>query len=233
MLNSEYGIKDIIENPQSVFYVLNPQEKKEMQEHISHYHYRRNEFIYKEGDKPAGFLLLVEGKVKLYKEGVAGREQIIRLAKPLGIIGYRALLGNEPHLTSAITIEESLVCTVNSEFIVNRAMRNSDFSLQIVNKLSRELGFTYSRMVSLTQKHIRGRLAEALMLLREKYGVESDGVTLKVFLSREDIASLANMTSSNAIRTLSTLANENVISIDGRKIKILDPYRLDRVSNLG
>lgn len=233
MLNSEYGIKDIIDNPKSIFYVLNPQEKKEMQEHISLSHYRRNEFIYKEGDKPVGFVVLVDGKVKIYKEGVGGREQIIRMAKPLGIIGYRALLATEPHLTSAVTIEESLVCTVSTDFIVNRALRNSDFSLRIVNKLSQELGFAFSRIVSLTQKHIRGRLAEALMLLRDKYGVESDGVTLKVFLSREDIANLSNMTTSNAIRTLSTFASEKVITIDGRKIKILDPYRLDRISKLG
>jgi CRP-like cAMP-binding protein len=95
------------------------------------------------------------------------------------------------------------------------------------------LGFSYSRTVTLTQKHIRGRLAEALLLLRDIYGVEEDGVTLKVFLSREDIANLSNMTTSNAIRTLSTFANEKVITIDGRKIKLLDANRLDRVSKLG
>ena len=233
MLNSEFGIKDIIDNPKSIFYVLNPQEKKEMQAHISLSHYRKNEFIYKEGDIPAGFVMLVDGKVKIYKEGVGGREQIIHMSKPLGVIGYRALLGNETHCTSAVTIEESLVCTISSEFVINRALKNSDFSLSVINKLARELGFSYNRTVSLTQKHIRGRLAEALLLLREKYGVESDGVTLKVFLSREDIANLSNMTTSNAIRTLSTFANENVITIDGRKIRILDPYRLDRVSKLG
>jgi CRP-like cAMP-binding protein len=99
--------------------------------------------------------------------------------------------------------------------------------------LAKELGFSNLRTVSLTQKHIRGRLAESLLLLKDKYGFESDNVTLKVYLSREDIANLSNMTASNAIRTLSSYANEKVINIDGRKIQILDLPALKRISTHG
>lgn len=233
MLNTEFSIKDIVDNPKSIFYLLTPEEKEEIQQHISVSNYRKNEFIFKEGDKPNGLITLVEGKVKIYKEGVGGREQIIRMAKPLGIIGYRALLSFENHIASALTLEESVICTISSEFILNKALKNSDFSFKIIQKLSRELAFSNGRMVTLTQKHIRGRLAESLLLLKDKYGVENDGNTLRVYLSREDIANLSNMTTSNAIRTLSTFASERVIAIDGRKIKILDTSRLERVSKLG
>lgn len=233
MLNSEMGIKDIAENPKSIFYLLTTEEKEEMMNHVSWSGYKKNEFIFKEGDKPTGFLLLVEGKVKIFKEGVGGREQIVRMAKPLGVIGYRALFSDESHISSAVTLEESVICTINPEFIFNRALKNSDFSLNIIRMLSKELGFSNSRTVTLTQKHIRGRLAESLILLKDKYGFEHDGTTLKVHLSREDIANLSNMTTSNAIRTLSTFASEKVIAIDGRKIKILDVHRLDRISKLG
>lgn len=233
MLNSGLGLKDIVENPKSIFNLLNHEEKEELQHHISLSHYKKNEFIFKEGDSPSGFLLLVDGKVKIYKEGVGGREQIIRMTKPLGLIGYRALLGEETHNGTAVTLEESLICTVSTEFILNRALKNSDFSHKIIRKLCKELGFSNARTVTLTQKHIRGRLAESLILLKDKYGFEHDGTTLRAFLSREDIANLSNMTTSNAIRTLSTFANEKVIAIDGRKIRILDTNRLDRISKLG
>jgi len=233
MLNSELGVKDIVDNPKSIFYLLNQEEKDDLQNHISLSHYKKNEFIFKEGDKPSGFLILVDGKVKIFKEGVGGREQIVRMAKPLGIIGYRALFSDEIHNSSAVTLEESLVCTVSSDFMYNRALKNSDFSLKIIRKLSKELGFSNSRTVTLTQKHIRGRLAESLLLLKDKYGFEHDGTTLRVYMSREDIANLSNMTTSNAIRTLSTFASEKVIAIDGRKVKILDAHRLERISKLG
>jgi len=233
MLNSELGVRDIVDNPKSIFYLLSQEEKEELQHHMSLSHYKKNEFIFKEGDKPVGFLLLVDGKVKIFKEGVGGREQIVRMAKPLGIIGFRALFAEENHISTAVTLEESLICTISQEFIFSRALRNSDFSYKIVRKLAKELGFSNSRTVTLTQKHIRGRLAESLILLKEKYGFEHDGTTLKVYLSREDIANLSNMTTSNAIRTLSTFASEKVIAIDGRKIKILDAQRLERISKLG
>ncbi|MGC9354737.1 MAG: Crp/Fnr family transcriptional regulator [Mariniphaga sp.] len=227
------GIKDILENSNSVFYLLSQEEKKVLEQHISLAHYKKNEIVFKEGDRPAGFMMLVSGKVKIFKEGVGGREQIIRMARPLGMIGYRALFAEENHIASAVTIEESMICTVSPDFILNTALKNNHFSLSIIRKLAKELGFSNARTVTLTQKHIRGRLAESLLLLKDKYGYEHDGTTLKVYLSREDIANLSNMTTSNAIRTLSTFANEKVIAIDGRKIKILDAHRLDRISKLG
>jgi CRP/FNR family transcriptional regulator, polysaccharide utilization system transcription regulator len=233
MVNSKIGIKDILENQNSIFYLLNREEQEVLEQHISLTHFKKNEYVFREGEKPVGLMMLVNGKVKIYKQGVGGREQIIRMAKPLGLIGYRALFADEEHIASAVTIEESLICTVTAEFIRSRALKNNQFSNAIISKLASELGFAHLRLVTLTQKHIRGRLAESLLLLLDKYGFENDGTTLKVYLSREDIANLSNMTTSNAIRTLSTFANERIIAIDGRKIRILDLHKLDRVSKLG
>jgi CRP-like cAMP-binding protein len=70
-------------------------------------------------------------------------------------------------------------------------------------------------------------------VLRDTYGFENDGKTIRVYLSREDIANLSNMTTSNAIRTLSILASEEIISLEGRKIMILDSYKLEKISELG
>ena len=233
MLSQEMGIKTIFENPKSVFSLLSPVEKEELLTQVTVSVFKKNEFIYKEGDKPSAFIFLIDGKVKIFKEGVGGREQIIRMTKPLGYVGYRAILAEEIHNASAVALEDSLVCIVSPEHFFNKLLRNPDFSGRVLRKLARELGFSNGRTVTLTQKHIRGRLAESLLLLKEKYGFENDGVSVKAFLSREDIANLSNMTTSNAIRTLSTFAGEKVIAIDGRKIKILDLNKLERISKLG
>ena len=232
MLYNE-GLKEILDNPKSLFSVLSAEDKKEMRSRVSFTKYRRNEMVFREGDKPSGFMILVKGKIKIFKEGVGGREQIIRLSKALGVIGYRAVFAGENHIASAVTLEDSVVANVDLEFVFGRALHNPEFSLGIIRKLARELGFSNARTVALSQKHIRGRLAESLMLLAQKYGFENDGTTLKVYISREDIANLSNMTTSNAIRTLSTFANEKLIAIDGRKIKIIDMIKLDRISKLG
>ena len=99
--------------------------------------------------------------------------------------------------------------------------------------MARDLGISETRTVNLTQKHIRGRLAESLLTLRQTYGYDEDGATIALYISREDLANMSNMTTSNAIRTLSQFASEGLIAIDGRKIKLLDEEEIKRISRLG
>lgn len=63
--------------------------------------------------------------------------------------------------------------------------------------------------------------------------LEQDGSTLNIYMAREDLANLSNMTTSNAIRTLSCFVNEKIIIVDGRKIKILDEEKLKKISKFG
>jgi CRP-like cAMP-binding protein len=70
-------------------------------------------------------------------------------------------------------------------------------------------------------------------MLKDSYGLEEDESTLSIYLSREDLASFSNMTTANAIRTLSLFATEHLIAIDGRKIKIIDEDVLRRISKIG
>jgi len=217
----------------SVFSVLSVEQKETLKKIHSSQNFNKGEIIFKEGDKPTGLLWLSEGKVKIFKEGVGGREQIVRMAKPIGFIGYRALFAEEHHHCTAVTIEDSTICTIDHDTIYRLLKSNSELSMSIIKAFATELGFSNNRTVTLTQKHIRGRLAESLIFLKDTYGFEDDESTIKIYLSREDIANLSNMTTSNAIRTLSTFAGEGVIGIDGRKIKVLNLQRLERISELG
>jgi len=233
MLNTEEVCREFLEDKKSIFSVLLAEDKELLKEGLSAAFYKKGDYIFKEGDKPTGLICLSDGKVKVFKEGVGGREQIVRMAKPVGFIGYRALFAEENHHASAVAIEDSTVCSVDKETLYQLLRRSSELSLSIIKSFATELGFSYFRTVTLTQKHIRGRLAESLLFLKDTYGVEKDEKTIKVYLSREDIANLSNMTTSNAIRTLSAFSSEGVISIDGRKIKILDISKLERISDLG
>ena len=111
--------------------------------------------------------------------------------------------------------------------------QNNDLAMFFIRQHSIDLGISDERTVSLTQKQIRGRLAESLIFLKESYGLEEDGSTLSIYLSREDLANLSIMTTSNAIRTLSQFAAERLITIDGRKIKIIDEEKLKKISKIG
>ena len=233
MESQKDSMEEVFENPKSIFSILTRVEKKDLRKNITLVNFSKNEFIFTEGEKPANFLFLKEGKVIIFKQGFGGREQILRMIKPLGIIGYRALLASESHIGSALAIEDSIVCKISSGYLYDKLLKNPDFSLRLLQIVSRELGFSNLRTVNLTQKHLRGRLAESLLLLKEKYGWENDGATLKVYLSRIDLAHLSNMTHTNAIRTMTIFAAEKVIALDGRKIRILDLQQLEKISQQG
>jgi CRP-like cAMP-binding protein len=233
MLYKNLHIEECLEGAHSLLKGLNQKEKESLIQHHTYAEYKKGEMVLKEGEKPYGLICLSSGKVKVFKEGVGGREQILRMVRPQGFIGYRAIFADSQYSASAIAIEDSAICIFEKDCFIKIVRKNPDLALRLMKVFADELGFSNNRTVSLTQKHIRGRLAESLLVLRDTYGFETDGKTIRVYLSREDIANLSNMTTSNAIRTLSTLATEEIIAIEGRKIMILDCHKLERVSELG
>ena len=155
------------------------------------------------------------------------------MAKPEGFFGYRAGFIGAHYSTSAAAIDSAVICKIPLPFILKIIKENNDVAFYFIIQLASLLGHADEQTVNLTQKHIRGRLADALLRLKNKYGVEEDEKTLAVTLSREDLANLSNMTTSNAIRTLSAFATEELITTDGRRITLLDEDKLHKISQNG
>lgn len=195
--------------------------------------FKKSEIIYKSSDIPSHIMCLVNGKVKIFKDGIGGRSQIIRAIKPIEFFAYRAFFANEPYKTSATAIEPCTIAFIPVDTLMEMLAKNFNIGIFFIRNLSIEMGKSDDRTINLTQKHIRARLAEALLYLKDSYGLEEDGYTLSIYLSREDLANLSNMTTSNAIRTLSAFATEKLIAIDGRKIKLIKQEELALISQQG
>jgi CRP/FNR family transcriptional regulator, polysaccharide utilization system transcription regulator len=222
-----------LEGSSSIFKGLNQKDKETIVQHHTLAIIKKGQFLFKEGEKSRGLICLASGKVKVFKVGVGERAQIVKMVRQQGFIGYKELFPDNPWPVSASAIEDSAICIFERNCFVKILKKNPDLTMKFIKLIADELAFSNNRTVSLTQKHIRGRLAESILILRDTYGYEADGKAIRVTLSREDIAGLSNMTTSNAIRTLSNLASEGNIEICGRKISILDSTNLERISELG
>ena len=212
---------------------LTEQERLRLSRQVELVHYAKNEIIHFDGEESRCLWMLLRGKVRIYKEGIGQRPQIIRLLKPYDIFGYRACIAGEVYNSSASAFEACTAYRIRREDFLELIQHNGQFCYQVMLMMAKDLAFSEIRTVTLTQKHIRGRLAESLLLLLKNYGYEEDNQTLAMLLPREDLANMSNMTTSNAIRTLSQFAQEGLLSIDGRHIKILDEKALDKISRLG
>lgn len=225
--------EEVLGNLPDLDKVLTPEQREKVLAQMEVRTYKKNETIYKEGDRPSHLLCLVSGKVKIYKDGVGGRAQIVRVVNAVEYFGYRAAFSDENYVTAASAFEPTVIASIPIGMVRHFIMENPQLAWFFLQRLAIALGKSDARTVNLTQKHIRGRLAESILFLKESYGVEADGCTLSIYLSREDMANLSNMTTSNAIRTLSVFAQEKLVAIDGRKIKIIDEEALQHISQMG
>ena len=213
--------------------ILNDDEKRLITENFHIQTFKKNEMIYNEGEKAELLMCLIKGKVKIFKAGIGGRCQIMRLIRPIQYFGYRAYFAGEDYITAASAFENATIGFLPMPLIESLVKQNNRLAYFFIKELAMDLGMSDTRTVNLTQKHMRGRLAESLIALRNKYGYEDDGSTLSIYLSREELANMSNMTTSNAIRILSSLTSENIIITDGRKIKVIDEQKLLQISENG
>lgn len=225
--------KVMSEDLSEIWTVLNSEEKHRIVDAFVIHNFKKNQMIYAEGEEPEFLWCLLQGKVKKFKDGIGGRVQILRLIRSVQYFGYRAYFANERYNSSAAAFEPSIVGTLPMSLVEDMINNNRELAWFFIHELSRNLGGSDTKIVNLTQKHIRGRLAEALVVLSDHYGYEDDNMTLKIYMAREDLANLSNMTTSNAIRTLSGFVAEKLITVDGRRIRILDENRLRKISKYG
>lgn len=191
--------------------------------------YKKGQTLFYEGTRPMGLFCVNSGKVKVYKVSSEGKEQIIKLAKPGDFLGYRALISDEFYNSSATVIEEGAICYIPQEDFIQVLHNNFEFFKLMAGKMAHELGKTEKKLMALAQKSVRERLAATLLMLKDNYGV--DGVErdlINIALSREDLANIIGTATETVIRLLSDFKTQQLISLQGKKIKILDTEGLIR-----
>ena len=229
MSSIEPNVRVLLQNKHP-WNLLSEKELNYLIEHSAIRRIKKNGFLYGEGEQPTHLILVLSGKAKIFKSGIGGRCQIVRFVKSDELLGYRAMFAGEKYVTTATAFEPCTVLEVPEKVIRQLIHDNPDLSFAFIHFLSVDLGIADARSVVLTQNHVRGRLAESLLHLKDNFGLEDDNQTLAVTLSREDLASLSNMTTSNAIRTLAQLSKEGILEVKGRKIRLLNEDQLHRIS---
>jgi CRP-like cAMP-binding protein len=213
------------------FRELTAAEVAELSAHKVCRHYRKGDVIFAEGQRSGGLYCVSAGKIKLFKTGPEGRDQIVRLAGTGDVIGYRALISHEPYYATAAALEDCAVCLIPPADFFAFVEKNQHFSMGLIQTLSRDLRRAEERMLNLAQKSVRERLADTLMLLRDTYGYTSaEEMILNVTLSREDYASLVGTATETVIRLISDFRMERLIETPGKRMKILNEHALRQIA---
>jgi CRP/FNR family transcriptional regulator len=229
--NNICDCRDCITRTHSIFCSLKDDEAEIFNTVKSFIAFRTGELIFKQGGVPFGLFILFQGKVKISKTGNDGRELIVRLAKEGDIIGYRALLGEDNYFCSATAIDNVQICFIPKDSLFKLIAKSPDIAFKLMKIFAADLRKAESNSTALTQKQVRQRVAEALLLLKEIYAFEADGFTLNIKLTREEFASIAGTVRETATKLLSEFKSNGLIELDNKRIKILDLIRLREMAN--
>ncbi len=213
----------------SLFSDLKREDLDNLSLHKTCIRYKKGQTLFYEGTRPMGLFCINTGKVKVYKISSDGKEQIIKLCKPGDFLGYRALISEEFYNSSATVIEEGAMCYIPKTEFLDILQKSPDFFRRMAKKVAHDLGMMEQKLVTIAQKSVRERLAATLIMLKETYGMEGEESDLiDIALSREDLANIIGTATETVIRLLSDFKTQKLISLQGKKIIVLNPKGLVR-----
>jgi CRP-like cAMP-binding protein len=216
-----------------VFCSLEGEALEEFSRHKTVNRYKKGQIICYEGNRAFGLYCIYSGHVKLYKTGVDGKQQIVRISGPGDILGYRSLFAEEPYHATAEALEDCEICCIDRNAFFPVLSKNPDLALNILRKLSRELRAAEDLATSIAQRSVRERMAELLLMLKETYGkAVKKGTLIDLKLTREEMAEMIGITQETAIRLLSDFKKDGIIEVKEREITILNPTALLETARL-
>jgi CRP-like cAMP-binding protein len=149
-------------------------------------HFKKGDFIFREGEEIKGMYFIFKGTVKVHKKWGKDKELIIRFAKDGEIIGHRGLGDEIKYPVSGIALESSEICFIDLDFFRTTLRINNDFTIRLLLFYAEELQRSERKMNILARMQVKGRIAYSLLSLKSKFGVTSDG-QINIILSRQDL----------------------------------------------
>jgi CRP-like cAMP-binding protein len=212
----------------SAIKALNKDELLKIADCKTSYTVKKGETVFDEGDALNGIYCIKDGICKLSKLSDNGKDQIVKLVKKGELLGQRSLISEESTNLSAVAVEDMQVCFIPKQEILQFFNENNQFSLNMMKSVCGDLKDADDNMVNLVQKTVKQRLAETLLKLESDFGIQEDG-SLKIQLSREEIAGMIGTATESCIRLLSEFNKEGWISLQGKKITLINKKELQRI----
>lgn len=209
----------------SIFSVLSREQQEWYSDEKGCNYYKKGQNLFNTGSKPSGLYCIFSGKIKVYKTGKAGQNHILRLCGEGEMVGYASMISEDPYSCSAQAIEDSMVCFIPARTFRESLTMNEALSISVNKLICKDIREAEKKLVNISQKTVKERLAEALLFLRHKFGTDEDE-TLKIHLTREELSNIVGTAPESIIRMLSDFRERGILRLDRRNIGIIDIKKL-------
>lgn len=187
--------------------------------------FKKGEQLFNEGHDVTGIYFLLSGKAKVHKKWEEDKELIVRFAGQGDILGHRGLGKETIYPVSATAIEPVTACFIELDFFFATLKVNHQYAFNLLMFYAEQLQESERRMRDLAHMPVKGRIAYALLRLKERFGVTPEGL-LNIHLSRQDFASYVGTTYETTFRVMTELSKQGLISFFEKNVWIVDERAL-------
>lgn len=184
----------------------------------------RGEIIFFEGDEATGFYMVAEGKVKIFKSSMEGREQILHIFGPGEPFGEVPVFHGLPFPANAMALSKAKLIFFPRREFTDLVHANPSIALNMLAMLCLRLRRFATQIEHLSLKEVPGRLASHLLYLCREQG-RTDQVTLDI--PKGQLASLLGTSPETLSRIFAKMSEDNILRVRGKVIEIIDPARLE------
>ena len=172
----------------------------------------RGELIFSEGDPSDAFMVIVDGRVKVYKSTPAGKEVILEIFGAGDPLGAVAVYEGAPFMASAVALEPSRVLSIEQRAFFRLLEDDPALVRGLLSGLTIRLAELTRRLAEVSGARVEARFARLFLKLCDQIGrAERGGVFVPMALARQELADLTGTTIETAIRIMSRWQKEEVL----------------------
>jgi len=193
--------------------------------------YRKNQVIFLEEDTGSYMYIVIAGKVKVTKSTVGGKETLLAIHRPGDFFGEMALLDGKTSPATVSAIEDCKIVSVSKSDFNNLLLRNEKIVRQIIQVLCARLRQVWGQIQSLNYSSADSRIRSGILQLAKRHGVpDARGIIVDLKITHQELAEMVGTSRETVTRTLARLHQQNILTIDARRIIVLDSKSLDPLS---
>jgi CRP-like cAMP-binding protein len=192
--------------------------------------YFSGENIFKQGAFAPHVMFILKGLVKVFLQTGYGKQINLRIAKPGEFLAFSSVFGEEVYTYSSLALTDAEICMIDKNGLGELLKNNPDFAMEVTSRNYLVEKKLIEIIGNLSHKQMRGKLATALIYLS---GDEFKDDGIFQYLSRQDLAEFAAISTESTIRFLKEFEKENLVKLDGKAIVILDLDNLKGISKNG
>ena len=192
--------------------------------------YGKGRTIFLEGDEGNGFYVVADGRVKIYKVSMEGKEHILHIYGPGNPFGEVPVFSGQKFPANAHAILKSHLLFFPKNAFVNLISENPSLCLNMLAVLSMRLREFTVQIENLSLKEVPERLAAYLIYLAQEQGKE-DQISLTI--SKGQLASLLGTIPETLSRMLAKMSTHGLIEVEGRNIRLIDREGLEVLAMQG